>query len=191
MVNCEVFTESFLNSFLLVFAGEMGDKTQLLTLVLIARLKKPWTILTGVTVATVLNHALASWLGGYAAAQISPYLLKWSLALIFFAFAIWILIPDKEDEIQTSGRFGVFVTTVICFFLAEMGDKTQLATVALGAHYSNVISVTVGTTAGMVAANGMAVFLGERLLKKVPMKWVRIVACLLFACFGVAILLQF
>ncbi len=169
----------------------MGDKTQLLSLLLIARYKKPWVILAGVTVATLLNHALASGVGGFVAAQVGPDALRWSLAVIFFAFAGWILIPDKEGELTAGGRYGVFLTTVIAFFLAEMGDKTQLATVALGARYADAVIVTVGTTAGMIASNALAVFFGERFLAKVPMKWVRVCASLLFAAFGVAILLRF
>lgn len=179
-----------INSFLLVFAGEMGDKTQLLSLVLVARYKKPWTILAGVTVATILNHGLASWLGEFVAAQLSPETVKWSLAVIFFAFAAWILVPDKEGEVKTGGRFGAFATTVIAFFIAEMGDKTQLATIALGAQYANTLIVTIGTTAGMIAANALAVFLGEKLLQKIPMKWVRIFASTLFVAFGVAIIFK-
>ena len=180
--------EIFFNSLLLVFAGEMGDKTQLLSLILVVRYKKPWTILAGVTVATILNHALASWLGGYLSALINPLTLKWVLAAIFFAFALWILIPDKEGEVTTGNRYGAFFTTLIAFFLAEMGDKTQLATVALGARYDSVVLVTLGTTVGMVASNALAVFMGERFLKKVPMKWVRIIACVLFMLFSLAIL---
>jgi putative Ca2+/H+ antiporter (TMEM165/GDT1 family) len=183
--------DALTNSFLLVFASEMGDKTQLLALVLTARYRKPWTILAGVFVATILNHALASWAGGFAATFFSPETLKWALALIFFAFAAWILIPDKEEELKSESRFGAFATTVIAFFLAEMGDKTQLATVALGAHYANTALVTIGTTVGMVASNALAVFLGDKLLQRIPMKWVRIFACVLFALFGVAILIGF
>lgn len=181
--------DALLNSFLLVFAGEMGDKTQLLSLILAARYKKPWTILAGVTVATLLNHALAAWFGNTLASLVSPAVLKWGLALIFFAFAAWILIPDKEGEIKTGNRFGAFITTVIAFFLAEMGDKTQLATIALGARYDSAAVVTIGTTAGMIASNALAIFLGEKLLKRIPMQYVRIFACLLFVIFGVAILI--
>lgn len=183
--------DSILNSFFLVFAGEMGDKTQLLALILMARYKKPWVILAGVLVATLLNHAAAAWAGGWIAARIDPDVLKWSLALTFLGFAVWILIPDKEDEIKGNSRFGVFAATVIAFFLAEMGDKTQLATIALGAKYSSTVAVTVGTTLGMVASNALAIFLGDKLLKRVPMKWVRIVTCVLFALFGVIILIGF
>lgn len=169
----------------------MGDKTQLLSLILVARYKKPWVILAGVTVATLLNHALAAWLGGSVASMVNPALLKWSLAVTFFIFALWILIPDKEGEIRTGNRYGAFFTTVIAFFIAEMGDKTQLATIALGARYASPALVTVGTTIGMVAANALAVFLGEKLLSRVPMQSVRIIACMLFAAFGVLIILRF
>lgn len=182
--------DALVNSFLLVFAGEMGDKTQLLSLLLVARYRQPWIILAGVFVATLLNHALASWVGGFAAAQVSPSTLQWSLAILFFAFAIWILIPDKEGEFKESSPYGAFLTTVVAFFIAEMGDKTQLATVALGAKYSNIYLVTLGTTLGMMASNALAIFLGEKLLKRVPMSWVRGFASFLFAAFGLIILLR-
>ncbi len=180
---------ALLNSFFLVFAGEMGDKTQLLALLLAARYRQPWVILAGVFVATVLNHALASWAGGFLASYFSPVVLKWSLAILFFGFALWILIPDKEEEFKESGRFGAFFTTVVAFFFAEMGDKTQLATVALGARFSQIWIVTIGTTMGMMASNALAIFLGEKLLKRIPMKWVRVFACGLFFLFGLGILL--
>lgn len=180
---------ALVNSFFLVFAGEMGDKTQLLALLLAARYRQPWVILAGVFVATVLNHALASWAGGFLASYFSPEFLKWSLALLFFGFALWILVPDKEDDFKPTGKFGAFLTTVIAFFFAEMGDKTQLATVALGARFSQIWVVTLGTTMGMMASNALAIFLGEKLLKKVPMKWVRVFACGLFFLFGLGILL--
>lgn len=179
--------EAIINSFLLVFVGEMGDKTQLLALVLATRFKKPWTILGGVFVATLLNHALASWLGAWVAGFISPPVLKALLAMTFFGFALWILVPDKEEDLKSSGRFGAFVTTVIAFFLAEMGDKTQLATIALGARYSNLWLVTIGTTAGMMTSNALAIFLGDKLLARIPMSRVRLIACLLFVLFGFAI----
>jgi len=180
--------DTLLNSALLVFLSEMGDKTQLLALVLAARFKAPWTIMAGIFVATVLNHALAAWSGGFIASLVSPEVLTWVLALTFFAFAIWILIPDKADENETKGRFGAFLTTVIAFFLAEMGDKTQLATIALGAHYSNTSLVTLGTTLGMMFSNALAVFAGDSLLKRIPMKWIRIFASLSFTGFGFAVL---
>jgi putative Ca2+/H+ antiporter (TMEM165/GDT1 family) len=181
--------EAVVNSFLLVFAGEMGDKTQLLSLVLASRFKKPWTIMAGVLVATLVNHAMASWVGEAAASYLSPSALRWTLTIIFFVFAAWILVPDKEGELKETGHFGAFVTTVISFFLAEMGDKTQLATIALGARYSNIALVTLGTTFGMLASNALAIFLGHKLLAKIPMKWVRVSASVLFLAFGIAILL--
>ncbi|MEN0060070.1 MAG: TMEM165/GDT1 family protein [Bdellovibrio sp.] len=183
--------EAFINSFLLVFASEMGDKTQLLALVLTARYRTPWLIFGGVFVATILNHALAAWAGGWVATLVSPVVLKWSLGAIFVAFAFWILIPDKEGELKNNGRFGPFITTVIAFFLAEMGDKTQLATIALGAKYASTFVVTIGTTAGMMGSNALAIFLGDKLLKRIPMQWVRVFACVLFLIFGVAIVVGF
>lgn len=177
------------NSFLLVFTGEMGDKTQLLALILTARFKRPWVILCGVFVATILNHALASWAGAWISSFFAPQTLKWTLAILFFVFAAWILVPDKEEEFRPFSGMGVFLTTGIAFFLAEMGDKTQLATVALGANYSNVFMVTAGTTLGMLASNSLAIFLGDKLLAKIPMKWVRFVACILFILFGLAIII--
>jgi putative Ca2+/H+ antiporter (TMEM165/GDT1 family) len=159
-------------------------------LVLASRFKKPWVIMGGILVATLLNHGLASWAGGWLSATVDPIYLHWILALTFFAFALWILIPDKNDGTSESNRFGAFLTTVVTFFLAEMGDKTQLATVALGAKFSNPMMVTLGTTAGMLAADGLAVFFGEKLTEKIPMKWIRSLAALLFAAFGIAILLE-
>lgn len=183
--------EAFINSFLLVFAGEMGDKTQLLALILTARFKKPWTILLGVFIATLLNHALAAAAGGWVSSMFSPQVLKWGLALLFFAFAFWILIPDKEEDLKSESRFGPLLTTTVTFFLAEMGDKTQLATIALGARFTNTMLVTLGTTLGMLASNALAIFLGDKLLKRIPMKWVRLFACLLFIIFGIGILIKF
>lgn len=183
--------EALLNSFFLVFVSEMGDKTQLLALVLVSKFRKPWTILAGVFTATILNHAFASWAGSWLAALVMPNQLKWILASTFFAFAIWILIPDKEGEIRESGRFGAFLTTTIAFFLAEMGDKTQLATIALGARYSSAGIVTIGTTLGMLGSNALAIFLGEKLLTKIPMNWIRAFASLLFVAFGILVLVRF
>ena len=180
--------EAFLNSLGLVFVGEMGDKTQLLALLLVARYRQPWTILAGVFLATVLNHALASWLGLSVAKLFEPQTLIYILAVTFFAFALWVLVPDKDEEFKERNQMGAFATTVITFFLAEMGDKTQLATIALGARYTNVWLVTAGTTLGMMASNALAIFFGSKLLARIPMKWVRIFASLLFAAFGVGVL---
>lgn len=183
--------ESIFNSFLLVAATEMGDKTQLLAFVLASRFKKPWTILFGIFVATVLNHLLASSLGIFVAQAIPPNILKWMLASIFIGFAAWILIPDKNDEREKSHRFGAFLTTVVSFFLAEMGDKTQLSTVALAAKYHDVIFVTIGTTLGMMASDGLAVFFGEQIAERASMKLVRVFTSLLFVGFGIGILIGF
>lgn len=183
--------DAILNSFFLVFISEMGDKTQLLALVLTVRYKKPWIIMAGVFVATLLNHALASWGGVWISHQVSHQMMSYILAAIFIIFAGWILIPDKEEELSESSKYGAFVTTTIAFFLAEMGDKTQLATVALGAKYSSVWLVTIGTTLGMIASNALAVFFGDKLLAKIPMKYIRIVASVMFLIFGVAILIGY
>jgi Ca2+/H+ antiporter, TMEM165/GDT1 family len=187
----EVIVQAILNSFILVFISEMGDKTQLLALLLTARYKKPGVILAGVFVATLINHALAAWVGLWASAFFTAQTLKWILAISFFVFAAWILVPDKEGDIKESSGFGVFFTTLISFFLAEMGDKTQLATIALGATYANTLFVTLGTTIGMLASNALAIFLGDRLLKKIPIRWVRFSASLLFIVFGAGILIEF
>lgn len=182
--------EVLINSFLLVLVSEMGDKTQILALVLTTRYRKPWAILCGVLISTLANHFLASIAGEKLAGFVSPWALKWSLALIIFAFAAWILIPDHESEIKTRSRYGAFFTTVIAFFIAEMGDKTQLVTAALGARYSNPFLVTIGTTLGVIAADALAIFLGQRFLSRIPVKWVKVFALVLYLTFGTAILLR-
>lgn len=182
--------DAIIQSFFLVFASETGDKTQLLALVLVLRFKRPWVIMAGILLATLLNHGLASWLGGRAAALVQPQTLRWILAITFFAFAAWILVPDKDEDLKQGSKYGAFWTTIVTFFLAEMGDKTQLATVALGARFINVWLVTCGTTLGMLAADGLAVAFGENLVTRVPMLWVRRLASLLFVLFGVLILFQ-
>ncbi len=183
--------EVIFNSFLLVFVSEMGDKTQLLALVLAAKFKKPWPIMAGILLATILNHALASYVGAYATANISQEVLKWILALTFIGFGLWILIPDKDEEFKDDHKWGPFLTTTVAFFLAEMGDKTQLATVALGAKFAAPIMVTFGTTIGMLGADGLAVFLGHKFTDRIPMKWVHRIASGLFILFGIGILLGF
>ena len=179
---------AFLNSLLLVFVSEMGDKTQLLTLVLAARYRKPWTILLGIFIATCANHALASWVGQWISSFASEQIMAWILAATFFIFAAWILVPDKEGELNAAPKYGVLLTTIFAFFIAEMGDKTQLATVALGAKFDSLVMVTLGTTLGMMASNALAVAFGEKFLAKVPMKLVRYFASFIFAIFGLAIL---
>lgn len=183
--------DAVLNSFFLVFISEIGDKTQLLALVLTMRFKKPWTIMAGIFVATLLNHAFASWGGAWISSQVSPKTMSYILAAIFIFFAGWILIPDKEEDLKESQKYGAFLTTTVAFFLAEMGDKTQLATVALGAKYASVWLVTIGTTLGMMASNFLAVFFGEKLLAKIPMKYIRIIASVMFLLFGIAILVGY
>lgn len=181
-----------IQSFFLVFSSEMGDKTQLLALVLALRFKKATPIMLGILVATILNHGLATLVGTWVAQHIEASTLKWALAATFGAFAVWILIPDKmdddeQDKISRSER-GAFLTTTVLFFLAEMGDKTQLATVALGAKIQDPIIVTLGTTLGMLGADGLAVFFGESLTKWIPMKQIRWISAGLFLVFGVALL---
>lgn len=180
--------EALLNSFLLVFVSEMGDKTQLLALVLSARFRKPVPIMFGILVATILNHALASYVGSFVTQFISPDVLKFLLAATFIGFGIWMLVPDKDDGFNQNQRWGPFLTTTVAFFFAEMGDKTQLATVALGAKFAAPLLVTVGTTLGMLGADGLAVFFGHKFTNKVPMKLVHRIASALFILFGIGIL---
>lgn len=180
--------EILFNGFLLIFVSEMGDKTQLLALVLATRFKKPWVILAAIFAATLANHGLSAFAGEWISGFFSPQTLSWLMALVFTLFAIWILIPDKEGEVLESWQFGAFLTTFVSFFLAEMGDKTQLATVALGAQYNSVVMVTLGTTLGMMASNALVIFFGHRILKRISMKWVRIFASLLFVIFALGIL---
>ncbi|MBN8505812.1 MAG: TMEM165/GDT1 family protein [Burkholderiales bacterium] len=178
--------EAFLVSTGLVAVGEIGDKTQLLALMLAARYRKPWAIMAGILVATVANHALAGVVGQQVAHFLGPEWLRWLLALSFLAMAVWMLIPDQADDLDTHGRrLGVFATTVIAFFLAEMGDKTQIATVALAARYDAVIAVVAGSTAGLMLANVPAVWLGERIVRRLSMAWVHKLAAAAFAVLGV------
>jgi Ca2+/H+ antiporter, TMEM165/GDT1 family len=184
--------ESFLVSTGVVALGEMGDKTQLLALLLAARFRKPWPIVAGILVATVANHAGAAALGTWLTRVLDPTWMRWGLGLSFLAVAVWMLIPDKADsetEGQGTGRLGVFGITVVAFFLAEMGDKTQIATVMLGARYNELLWVTAGTTLGMMIANVPAVFLGDRVVRWVPIAWVHRIAAIVFAALGVAVLL--
>lgn len=181
--------DAIFNSFLLVFVSEMGDKTQLLSLVLAARFRKPIPIMFGILAATILNHALASYVGSFVTHYVSPEILKWILSASFIGFGLWILVPDKEDEFKDKHNWGPFLTTLVAFFFAEMGDKTQLATVALGAKYASPLWVTVGTTLGMLGADGLAVIFGHQFTEKIPMTWVHRVASLLFILFGVGVLI--
>jgi Ca2+/H+ antiporter, TMEM165/GDT1 family len=173
----------------LVALAEMGDKTQLLSLVLAARLRKPWAICAGVLVATLLNHGLAGSLGYWLAGSIPRHVLVWVTGLSFIGFGLWTLHPDALNGTPRMWRAGAFATTVIAFFIAEMGDKTQLATVALAAHFQAPIQVIIGTTLGMLLADVPAVWLGDRLAQHVPNKPVRIAAAVLFMAFGALALL--
>jgi putative Ca2+/H+ antiporter (TMEM165/GDT1 family) len=165
----------------------MGDKTQLLAIVLAAAFRRPWPIVAGILVATLVNHAAAGALGGWVAHALGPDVLRWVIGLSFVAMAGWMLIPDRIDEESARGRprIGVFGTTAVAFFLAEMGDKTQIATVALAARYVDVVQVVLGTTAGMMLANVPAVFLGDSIAQKVSMRLVRGIAAALFGILGV------
>ncbi len=176
--------QAILASFLLVAASEMGDKTQLLAFSLATRFRRPWPVMGGILVATLANHALASSVGALISTQVPRHVLAGVLAATFVAFGLWTLRPDTLDESRGQERFGAFVTTVVLFFLAEMGDKTQLATVALGARYDDVLKVTAGTTLGMLASDGLAVFLGEKLAARVSSARIRWGAASLFFLFG-------
>lgn len=184
--------EAFLVSTGVVALGEMGDKTQLLAIVLAAAFRKPLPIIAGILVATLANHAAAGALGGWVAALLGPTALRWVIGLSFLAMAGWMLVPDSidEDAGTDTRRFGVFGTTVVAFFLAEMGDKTQIATVALAARYTDVVAVVLGTTFGMMLANVPAVFLGDRIAQKVSMRLVHAIAAAIFAVLGVLTLLD-
>ena len=184
--------EAFAVSTGVVALGEIGDKTQLLALLLAARFRKPLPIIAGIFVATLLNHAAAGALGAWLTRVIDPTWMRWVLGLSFLAVAAWMLVPDKADEVenQGSGRLGVFGITVVAFFLAEMGDKTQIATVMLAAKYDSLVAVVVGTTLGMMLANVPAVLLGDGVAKRVSMKLVHGIAALLFAVLGVLTLLN-
>ena len=183
----ETLLEAFLVSTGVVALGEMGDKTQLLAIVLAATFRRPWPIIAGILVATLVNHALAGAVGGWVAHSLGPDLLRWVIGLSFLGMAVWMLIPDKMDDEDPNGRqrFGVFGTTVVAFFLAEMGDKTQIATVALAARYAEVVQVILGTTLGMMLANVPAVFLGDRIARKVSMPVVHGIAAAIFCILGV------
>lgn len=180
------FVEAFFISTAIVALAEMGDKTQLLSLVLAARYQKPWPIVWGILVATLVNHALAGALGAWVVQWLGPELLRWGLGLAFIAMALWMLVPDKLDDDDTASapRWGVFATTVVAFFLAEMGDKTQIATVMLAAQYQSWLWVVLGTTLGMMLANAPVVWLGERITRRVPLRVVHGVSAVLFVVLG-------
>jgi putative Ca2+/H+ antiporter (TMEM165/GDT1 family) len=183
--------EALLVSTGVVTLAEIGDKTQLLAFLLAARFKKPVPIILGILVATLFNHGLAGALGAWITSVISPEIMRWVLGLSFIAMAVWTLIPDEieEEETKIAKRFGVFGATLVTFFLAEMGDKTQVATVAMAAHYATPVMVVIGTTLGMLIADVPAVFIGDKLASRIPMKPVHITAAAIFALLGVMTLL--
>lgn len=183
--------ESLLVSTGVVALAEIGDKTQLLAFILAARFKKPIPIIAGILLATIVNHGMAGALGAWITNSVSPDILRWALGASFIGMAIWTLIPDKieEEETQIASKLGVFGATLITFFLAEMGDKTQIATIALAAHYAAPLMVVIGTTLGMLIADVPAVFVGDRLAAKIPMKLVHSIAAAIFALLGLAALL--
>jgi putative Ca2+/H+ antiporter (TMEM165/GDT1 family) len=184
--------EALLISTGVVALAEIGDKTQLLAFVLAARFKKPLPIIAGILCATLVNHGLAGALGAWITAVVSPEAMRWVLGLSFIGMAAWTLIPDKieEEETQVAKHLGVFGATLITFFLAEMGDKTQIATVALAAHYGAPLLVVIGTTLGMLIADVPAVFIGNQFAARLPMKLIHSVAAAIFAVMGVLTLLK-
>ncbi len=183
--------ETLLVSTAVVAIGELGDKTQLLALVLAARFQRPWPIVAGILVATLANHTIAGWVGNWVRAMLPAEALRWLLALSFFAVAVWALRPDSIDEgdAPTTSRWGVFGVTTVAFFIAEIGDKTQIATVMLAARFASLSAVVAGTTLGMLIVNVPTVFLGRAAADRIPLRAVRIVAAALFAGLGLMVLL--
>ena len=184
--------EAFGISAMLVAIGEIGDKTQLLALLLAVRFRRPAPILFGILVATLANHALAGFVGGWVRMQLSAETLRWVVGLSFLGIAAWALVPDTLDDDEApepADKYGIFFLTVVTFFLAEIGDKTQLATMALAARFDSLIAVVAGTTLGMMIADAPAVLFAEKLTKRVPLTLVRTVAAILFALLGMAALL--
>jgi len=184
--------DAFLISTGVVALAEIGDKTQLLAFILATRFKKPIPIIAGILMATLVNHGLAGALGAWITAMVDPFIMQWVLGVSFIAMAIWTLIPDniEEEETQIALKLGVFGATLVTFFIAEMGDKTQIATVALAAHYGSPVWVVAGTTLGMLIADVPAVFIGNKLADRIPMTVVHRIAAAVFALLGIATLLN-
>jgi putative Ca2+/H+ antiporter (TMEM165/GDT1 family) len=184
--------EAFLTVSGLVAIAEIGDKTQLLSLLLAAKFRRPWPIMAGILLATLANHALAAWAGIWLDHLVRPDYLRWALGASFLAMALWTLKPDKLEEgdapVQAS-RFGAFLGTLVAFFLAEIGDKTQVATTALAARYGDVLIVTAASTLGLFAVNAPVVLLGEKLMRKLPFEWVRRISAVAFAGVGLVTLI--
>lgn len=182
--------EAFLISTGIVGLAEIGDKTQLLAFVLAAKFRRPVPIVLAILIATIVNHAFAAAIGSWITGMLGPDLLRWVLGVSFLVMAAWTLIPDKLDEGDAKlAKYGVFLTTLLAFFMAEMGDKTQVATVALAARYDSMLAVVLGTTIGMMLANVPAVYLGDRIAGRIPLRLVHGIAALVFAVLGVATLL--
>jgi len=184
--------DAFLISTGVVALAEIGDKTQLLAFILATRFKKPIPIIAGILMATLVNHGLAGALGAWITAMVDPFIMQWVLGVSFIAMAVWTLIPDniEEEETQIALKLGVFGATLVTFFIAEMGDKTQIATVALAAHYGSPVWVVAGTTLGMLIADVPAVFIGNKLADRIPMTLVHRIAAAVFALLGIATLLN-
>jgi putative Ca2+/H+ antiporter (TMEM165/GDT1 family) len=184
--------EALLISAGVVALAEIGDKTQLLAFILAARFKKPLPIIAGILCATLVNHGLAGALGAWITSVLRPDVMRWVLAASFIGMAVWTLIPDEieEDETRVAKQFGVFGATLVTFFLAEMGDKTQIATIALAAHYGTPLPVIAGTTLGMLLADVPAVFVGNKLAARIPMRLVHSIAAGIFALMGLLTLLK-
>jgi len=183
--------EALFVSTCIVALAEIGDKTQLLAFILAARFKKPRPVILGILIATLANHGIAGALGAWITVQITPETLRWLLGLSFIAIAIWVLIPDKFDETDTPlTRYGIFGTTLITFFLVEIGDKTQIATIALAARYQELVAVVLGTTLGMMIINVPAVLLGERIADRIPVRLVHSIAASIFFLLGIAVLIS-
>lgn len=181
--------EAFLVSILSVAIAEIGDKTQLLALVLAARFRKPWPIIAGILLATALNHGIAAELGAWVSSLVSARVLRWAIAASFLAMGVWVLIPDEDEDAAAKYRYGAFLTTLISFFLVEIGDKTQVATVLLAARFKDVPLVVTGTTLGMLAANVPVVLAGGLAARKLPLRLIRGGAAVLFLLLGVLALL--
>ncbi len=183
--------EALLTSTAVVALAEIGDKTMLLAIVLATRFRKPLPIILGILVATLANHGIAAFLGQSIASILEGEWFRYAVGISFVAMALWTLVPDKfEDEEQKASRFGAFLTTTVAFFIVEIGDKTQIATIALGAQFQNVLMVTVGTTLGMMLANVPAVYFGNRIVEIVPLRLVRMIAALLFLAIGVWVIAE-
>lgn len=181
----EELLETLLFSTVSVALAEIGDKTQLLALVLAARFRKPWPIIAGILLATLVNHGIAAELGAWLSSVLSPQSRRWIIAGSFIVMGLWILIPDKEENAAAKYAYGAFLTTLIAFFLVEIGDKTQIATVVLAAKYADVLMVVLGTTLGMLAANVPAVLAGNFAADKLPLKLIRSIAAATFIALGI------